>query len=94
LLKRDGEDAEVLYARGEVYRLRDDKDDLDRSLADLSRAGMVIKAPAETFRSLGMVHRRRADRDAAVQSFEKYLAMAPDAADAGLVKSYLSELKP
>jgi predicted Zn-dependent protease len=94
LLKRDADDAELLYARGEVYRLRDDKDDLERSLADLSRAGTVIKAPAETFRSLGMVHRRRADRDAAIQSFEKYLAVAPDAPDAGLVKTYLSELKP
>lgn len=94
LLKRDTGDAEVLYARGEVYRLRDDKDDVQRSLDDLTRAGSVIKAPAETFRSLGLLHKRREDKAAAVQSFEKYLAMAPEAADAGMIKTYLSELKP
>ena len=94
LLKRNASDAEVLYARGEVYRLRDEKDDVERSLADLTRASTVIKAPAETFRSLGLVHRKRADAPSAAASFEKYLALAPEAADAGLIKTYLSELKP
>lgn len=94
LLARNASDAEVLYARGEVYRLRDEKDDAERSLADLTRAGTVLKAPPATFRSLGLVHKRRADVPSAVASFEKYLALAPEAPDAGLIKTYLSELKP
>ena len=94
MLKRNGDDAEVRFARGEVDRLRDEKDDLQRSLDDLSQAGRADKAPAQTFRSLGLLHKRRADNAAAVQSFEKYLSLAPDAADAGLIRTYLAELKP
>jgi hypothetical protein len=29
-----------------------------------------------------------------VRAFEKYLALAPEAPDSGLVKAYLAELKP
>jgi predicted Zn-dependent protease len=94
LIKRQAADADVLYARGEVYRLRDEKDDLDHSLEDLVRASSGDKPPPQTFRSLGLVHKRRADAPAAVASFEKYLAQAPDAPDAGLIKSYIAELQP
>jgi predicted Zn-dependent protease len=94
LLSGKPSDAEVLYARGEVYRLRGDKDDLPRSLDDLTRATAAQKPPVEAFRSLGLVHKQRADAPAAAQAFEKYLALAPDAPDAGLLKAYLSELKP
>jgi predicted Zn-dependent protease len=94
LLTGKPSDAEVLYARGEVYRLRGDKDDLPRSLDDLARATAVETPPVEAFRSLGLVHKQRSDAPAAVQAFEKYLALSPDAPDAGLLKAYLSELKP
>lgn len=87
-------DTDVLYARGEVYRLRGDTDDLPRSLDDLTRAAAAQEPPVETFRSLGLVHKQRADAPSAAQAFEKYLALAPDAPDAELVKAYLAELKP
>jgi predicted Zn-dependent protease len=93
LLARDGNDIEVRYARGEVYRLRDESGDAPRALDDLTQASYAIKAPPETFRSLGLVHRSRADGPSARQAFEKYLAVAPEAPDAGLVKSYLGELR-
>jgi predicted Zn-dependent protease len=94
LLARDAQDVEVLFARGEVYRVRDEGADVDKALADLDRASRLAKAPAQTFRSLGLVHKQRNDRGAAVQAFESYLAQAPDAPDAALVRSYLTELKP
>jgi regulator of sirC expression with transglutaminase-like and TPR domain len=84
----------VLFARGEVYRVRDEGADVDKALADLDRASRLLKAPPQTFRSLGLVHKQRSDRGAAVQAFEAYLAQAPDAPDAALVRSYLTELKP
>jgi predicted Zn-dependent protease len=93
LLARNADDVEVRYARGEVYRLRDESEDTTRALDDLTRASSILKAPPETFRSLGLLHRRRSDAPAATQAFEKYLAAAPEAPDAGLVKSYLGELK-
>lgn len=91
LLARSAEDGELLYARGEIYRLRDEGDDAAKALADLQRASGIDKAPAETFRSLGLVYRTRGDQRAAREAFEKYLSLAPAAPDAGMVRSYLRE---
>jgi len=94
MLKKDPKDVEVLYARGEVYRLRDDGGDAERALADLNVASGIIKAPPETFRSLGLIHQQRRDKAAATRAFENYLAQAPQAPDAAMVRSYLTDLKP
>lgn len=94
MLARQPTDPEVLYARGEIYRLRADKDDLTRSVDDLVQATAAPKAPIEAYRSLGLAEQQRANAPAAVQAFEKYLSLAPEAPDAGMVKAYLSELKP
>ena len=94
LLGNEPGDAEVLYARGEVYRLRGEKDDLARSVDDLARATGAPKPPAEAYRSLGLAEKQRSNVPAAVQAFERYLSLAPEAPDAGMVKAYLSELKP
>jgi len=93
MLRKDNQDADVLYARGEVFRLRDEGGDAEKALADLDRASRLPKPPVETFRSLGLAHKQRRDPAAAVQAFERYLAQAPQAADAELVRSYLTELK-
>jgi predicted Zn-dependent protease len=94
LLKLDARDAEVLYARGEVYRLRDDDGDVPRALADLDLATQARQPPAEAFRSLGLVHKQRNDTAGALKAFQQYLAQAPQAPDAGLVRSYLTDMKP
>jgi predicted Zn-dependent protease len=94
MLARDPDDAQVLFARGEVYRLRDATGDTALALADLDRATSQLKAPADAFRSLGLVHRRRSDSASATTAFEKYLAAAPESADAALIKTYLTETKP
>ena len=94
MLARNAEDAQVLFARGEVYRQRDGAEDLDRALDDLRKATAAEHAPAEAFRSLGLALRRGTDPAAAAGAFEKYLALAPEAGDAGLIKHYLTELRP
>jgi beta-barrel assembly-enhancing protease len=94
LLARDPKDAQVLYARGEVYRIRADAGDSDRALADLGRATALPKAPAEAFRSLGLLCQQRRDVGGASQAFQSYLAEAPQAPDAAMVRAYLTELKP
>jgi predicted Zn-dependent protease len=93
MLKTDARDADVLFARGEVYRMREEAGDVEKALADLDRASKLAKPPAETFRSLGLLHKQRNDRPAAAQAFETYLAQAPQAADAGLVRGYLADMK-
>lgn len=94
LVGRAPADAQLLFARGEVYRLRGDAGDLPRALDDLSRSAAAHEPPAETFRALGLVHQQRADGAAAAQAFEQYLALAPDAPDAGIVRASLAELRP
>ncbi|MES2976086.1 MAG: M48 family metallopeptidase [Pseudomonadota bacterium] len=87
-------DAQAMYARGEVYRQRAGDNDMQRSLDDLTRATGMANPPAEAFRALGLVHKQQTNGDAAVTAFEKYLTASPDAADAGLIKTYISQLKP
>jgi len=93
-LKARPDDPEYLYARGEVRRLRDKPEDAPEALQDLQCAGAAQRPPVEAFRSLGLLHKRRDDRVAAAGAFEKYLALAPEAGDAGLIKTYLTEMKP
>ena len=93
MLKGKPNDSELLYSRGETQRLRAGEQDLQGALNDLQRVTVMDRAPAEAFRSLGLLQRQRADRPSAVQAFETYLKVAPDAADASLIQHILSELK-
>lgn len=87
-------DAQALYARGEIYRQRAGDRDIERSLEDLTASTGMPDAPVEAFRSLGLAFKQRVDGVAATQAFEKYLSAAPEAADASLIKTYISTLKP
>ena len=82
--------AELLYYRGEVYRLRS-----DTTLAqiDLQTAALDPAAPVAVWRSLGYVYRQQQHIDAARAAWQRYLERAPDAADAALVRQSLEELK-
>ena len=92
LLKQADNDAQLLYARGETYRLRAGPDDEAHAFQDLTLASQQAQAPALAYRSLGLLHKQRSDKPAAVRAFEHYLNMAPDASDANLIKTYLTEL--
>jgi predicted Zn-dependent protease len=93
MAKKDANDAQALFGRAEVYRLRDEAGDADRALVDLAAASRLPQPPAETYRSLGLIQKQRNDRAGAAQAFEAYLAQAPQAPDAAMVRSYLQELK-
>ncbi|TWO71943.1 M48 family metalloprotease [Caenimonas sedimenti] len=94
LLKRRPGDAQVLFARGEVRRLRDKPEDLSQALQDLQAATSEAESPVLAWRSLGLAHRRRSDAAAAAEAFQKYLALVPEAGDASVIQSYLTEVKP
>ena len=72
----------------------DEPGDVARALADLDQAGHAAEPPAEAFRALGLVHKQRNENGPALQAFQKYIALAPEAPDAGLVRGYLTDLKP
>lgn len=84
---------DFLYARAEAKRLRGQDKDLDQAYSDLAAAAAMANAPPQTHRSLGLILRSRADRAGAAASFKRYLEAAPDAPDAGIIKTYISELE-
>ncbi|HWI80524.1 M48 family metallopeptidase [Ramlibacter sp.] len=94
LAARSPGDAQLLFARGEVRRLRGERDDLQLALDDLTAAVRAAQPPAQAFRSLGLVLQQRADQPGAARAFEQYLALAPDAPDAAMIRASLSEPRP
>lgn len=94
VLARSPEDAAMRFARGEVYRLREGHNDLERAGQDLVLATASPQAPAQAYRALGLLRQRQGDAPAAVAAFEQYLTRAPQAGDAGLIRTYLTQLKP
>lgn len=84
--------ADYLWARGEVYRLRAGDGDFDAALKDFQAAVAAGGEPPETHRGLGLAYRSTQRAAEARASFERYLQVAPDAADAPMIKSYIQEL--
>jgi predicted Zn-dependent protease len=84
---------DLLWFRGEARRLRDQDGDASQALADCQAALTLDKAPAQAHRSIGFIHRQQGRKQEAINAFERYIEIAPSAADAGIVQSYLSELK-
>ena len=86
--KSAGGDGEVEFFRGEVYRMRNDKGDLDLALKAYRQAETMPGAPAETFRSEGLVLRQLKQDEGSRAAFRRYLELKPAADDAELVRTY------
>jgi tetratricopeptide (TPR) repeat protein len=84
--------AEVAFYRGELYRLRHEPGDEERSIAHYKEAIALPDAPPEAYRSLGLVLRARGQREPARRALEAYLRVQPAAEDRLMIESYLREL--
>lgn len=84
---------ELRWAAGEARRLRAKDDDIERAVIDFTAALALDKPPPQAHRSLGFIHRQQGRKDEAAQALQRYLDALPAAPDAGLLKSYVSELK-
>ncbi len=92
LIENRGERPELQYFLGELYRIRADEGDADRAVEAYTAALEQEGAPAEAYRSLGLVHWREGRTAQARAAFEAYLRAAPNASDYAMVKSYLDQL--
>ena len=92
MIARPPTQAEVVFARGEVYRLRAKDNDLDAAFIDYQTAVTIGGEPPETHRGLAMIYRTRKQIPEARASFERYMQAAPNAPDLLMIKSYLEEL--
>ena len=85
--------ADLLYFRAETRRLRGHGTDTELAFADLTATVVMEGAPPQTFRSLGLLLMARQDKAGAAAALTRYLELAPVAPDAGMIKTYLSELQ-
>ena len=93
IVERSPSQPEYRFSRGEVYRLRGGETDLESAIADYRAAIAVGGEPPETHRGLGMIYRTRNNAADARASFQRYIELAPDAADSAMIKSYIQELR-
>jgi predicted Zn-dependent protease len=91
MIVRSPEQAQFVFARGEVYRLRATGDDLNAALADYDTAITLGNEPPATYRGRGLIYRQRNQAAAARESFQRYIELAPAAPDSALIKSYMEE---
>jgi predicted Zn-dependent protease len=83
-------DARGHFLKGEhLRRERASPSSARDALIEYERAAALPDAPAEAWRQAGMIHRVDGNHDAAVRAFRRYLELAPQAADAPLVRAYL-----
>ena len=92
LVAAEPQSAELLYFRGEARRQRAADGDLPLALKDLQTAASDPQAPAGTWRAIGYLERQRQQPAAARAAWQRYLEIAPDAADAALVRQSMEEL--
>lgn len=92
MIAREPGSAELLHFRGEARRLSDSDADLPLALDDFQAALKTAQPLALTQRSLGYLYRTMKQPEAARLAWTQYLAQAPDAPDAALIKQTLSEL--
>lgn len=85
-LARTGWTADLLYARGELYRMRGNPPDL-LSAAEYYRQSIALDATrAEAFRGLGLALLRAQAPVEGRQALARYLALKPDASDAPMIR--------
>lgn len=94
LVRQSPRDPALLYARGEVRRLRAGADDAVMAIKDLQAAAPLEGAPTIVHRSLGLLYRQQGDLPAAVAAFARYLELSADAPDAGLIRQTIQEISP
>ncbi len=83
---------EAHFARGEVHRLRDEEGDAAKAVAAYHAALKTKRAPAETYRSLGLVLWSMERPGVAQQAFRQYLARQPRADDRAMIEDYINQL--
>jgi predicted Zn-dependent protease len=87
-------DAEAHYLIGETYRrARPAGPDFSQSFSAYQMALTKDDGFADAYREIGMAYRIQGENDAARQAFERYLELAADAPDAGIVRGYMEGLR-
>lgn len=91
LLAQTPDDGLLWFAKGEVYRLRDDPEDVDRARAAYDKAIAAGGARPEIHRSIMMIEMKAGSRERAQSAFDAYLRLKPDASDTEILRTLLTQ---
>lgn len=92
-LDRHPDDARAHFVAGEAWRARaKESGAIDNAIAAYAQAAALPGTPPAALRNKGLLHRERGENELAREAFERYVALAPQAVDAGIVRLYLQEL--
>ena len=88
------DDPAALFLLGETYRRANPRGpEFPDALSAYNQALEKDSGYAAAYREVGMAHRIMGENIAAKGAFEQYLAFAPDAPDAGIVRAYMEALR-
>jgi predicted Zn-dependent protease len=90
-LARDGWSGLLRYYEAEVWRLRGEKGDDVRAAQGYAAAVALPDAPAEAWRNHGYAQLKAGRREEGKAALGRYLAMAPKASDAQMVRYSLAQ---
>jgi predicted Zn-dependent protease len=88
-LAQDGWNGLLRFYEGEVWRLRNRKDDDDRAAQSYAAAVVYPDAPADAWRWHGISLMKQGRAAEAKAAFNRYLTMKPDAPDAAWVRQMM-----
>jgi beta-barrel assembly-enhancing protease len=90
-LAEDGWNGLLRFYEGEVWRLKGDKGDAARAFAAYAAAVQFPDAPPEAWRAHGYELIKLGRRDEGKSALNRYLALAPQAKDAAMVRYSLAQ---
>jgi beta-barrel assembly-enhancing protease len=90
-LAQDGWSGQLRYQEGEIFRLRAAPGDAVLAAAAYTAAVQLPDAPPEAWRAHGYALIKAGQSGEGHQALNRYLALAPDASDAGMVRFTLSQ---
>jgi predicted Zn-dependent protease len=91
-LARHPGSARAHFVAGEMWRARPGESGaIDNAIAEYGRAAELPGTPPVALRNKGLLHRERGELPLAAAAFQQYLALDPQAVDAGIVRLYLQE---
>jgi predicted Zn-dependent protease len=92
-IQRNASDAQMLFGRAEVRRVRGASQDWALALEDVKACVATGAAPVDVLRTGGLVLKQLQKKAEAIEYFESYLSRSPSAHDEGLIRHYIGELK-
>jgi hypothetical protein len=90
-LAKEGWSGVLRYQEGEIYRLRASGGDDAKAAAAYAASTALPDAPAEAWRAHGYALIKAGDAAGGHDALNRYLAMKPDAKDAGVIRLTLAQ---